>query len=127
LELDHQIVNVAEYDLAADAAAYVTAIRRLAERTAAEGHPGVLHYRFYVDRDSNAAGATIIYQDANAWQRHHEMAYQWPEMGDLQATVRLKRLALFGPITPEVEEWLTGADISYTHYPEPAALFARSL
>ena len=75
---------------------------------------------------SGSAGATIIYGNADSWRAHHELAYQWAEMGELQATVRLKRLILFGPLTEEIESWLAGAGISYDHYPVAAAHFVRT-
>ena len=124
--IEHQVVQVNQYELAGTPEAYVAAIRRLAARTEQEGHSGVLQYRFHVNPSSRSAGAMILYADADAWRLHHELAYEWAEMGELQSTVRLKRLILFGPLTSEVESWLTGSGISYDHYPEAAAQFTRT-
>lgn len=124
--MEQQVVQIAEYELASEPDAYVDAIRRLADRTQREGDPGVLEYRFFVNPASGSAGATILYASAAAWRAHHELAYQWGEMGDLQSTVRLQRLILFGPLTDDVEQWLSGAGVSYTHYPVGAAQFART-
>lgn len=125
MDLDTQVIQVNEYDLAADSASYVAAITQLAARTEQEGDPGVLEYRFFVDRARGTAGATIVYADADAWKRHHELAYQWEEMSALQSTVTLNRLTILGPLGAAVEGWLTGAGISFVHYPDSAAAFVR--
>jgi quinol monooxygenase YgiN len=92
MSIDRQIINVNEYRLAADADAFVQAISALAQRTEAEGEPGVLRYQFYVDRNENSAMATIVYDEAEAWLKHHRIACTRPEMAALQATVELERL-----------------------------------
>lgn len=125
MAIEHELIQINEYDLTGEADAYADAIARLADRTEREGSAGVLQYRFYVDQTSRAAGATIIYADADAWRAHHDLAYQWEEMGELQSTVQLKRLTLFGPLTRDAEQWLANAGISYSHYPDPAAQFVR--
>jgi hypothetical protein len=117
------MIQVNEYSLSDTADAYVSAIGALARRAESEGHPGVLSYRFYVNRSENSAGATIVYADADAWVAHHRMAYQWDEMGALQATISLEGLLIFGPINDEMREMAAG--ISYTHYDDYAAGFAR--
>jgi hypothetical protein len=123
---ERNVIQVTEYDLADAPDAYVRAIGRLAARTESEGHQGVLQYRFFVNPDEGTAGSTIVYEDAAAWRAHHEIAYQWEEMGALQATVQLKNLILYGPLTDEITGSLGGASISYTHYPQLAAGFVRT-
>ena len=118
-----QIIQVNEYDLSDSADAYVAAIAALAGRTESQGHPGVLSYRFYVNRSENTAGATIVYADADAFVAHHRLAYQWDEMPALQATVALKRLLVFGPINDEMRDMAAG--LTLTHYDDYAAGFAR--
>jgi hypothetical protein len=122
---ENHVVQVGEYELAGTADAYVDAIGRLADRTEREGHPGVLQYRFFVNAAAGSAGAVIVFDSADSWRAHHDVAYQWEEMGELQATVRLQRLILFGPLTEEVTSGLAGAGISYDHYPGSAAQFVR--
>jgi quinol monooxygenase YgiN len=126
MDLERGVVQINECDLAAEVDTYIDAIKRLADRTEREGDPGVLQYRFYADSTTGTAGAVIVYTDAAAWHTHHELAYQWTEMADLQATVRLTRLTLFGPLTRDLEAWLANAGITYHHYPDPAAGFVRS-
>lgn len=123
--IEQHVIQVNEYDLVSAPDEYVEAIRRLADRTEREGHRGVLQYRFFVNPDSASAGAVIIYDNADSWRAHHELAYQWEEMGGLQATVRLKRLFLFGPLTEEIEAWLADSGITYVHFPGAATQFAR--
>lgn len=125
MEIGTRVIQVNEYDLDEPAQAYVDAITALAHRTRAEGDPGVLTYQFYVDAAAGTAGATIVYEDADAWLAHHELAYQWEEMAALQATVSLNRLTVFGPLNEAIGEWLAGADLSYAHYNTFAAGFAR--
>ncbi len=124
--MEQQIINVNEYNLVGTAGDYVTAISALAQRTEAEGHPGVLSYRFYVNAAEGTAGATIVYEDADAWLGHHELAYQWPEMAALQATISLGRLTVFGPLNDAVERWLSRANLTSTHYDRLAAGFGRT-
>lgn len=125
MDLSQQVIQINEYELSGTSDDYVAAIGRLAERTERDGHRGVIEYRFFVRPGGGRAGATIVYADVDAWKQHHEIAYQWEEMGALQASVRLDRLTLFGPLNDEIEAWLRDAGIEYTHYPEPAAQFTR--
>ena len=123
VDTNRQVIQVNDYALNDGADAFVAAISALARRTEAEGHPGVLSYRFYVNRSENTAGATIVYADADAWVGHHRMAYEWDEMPALQATVALTGLTIFGPINDEMRDMAAG--FTYTHYDEFAAGFAR--
>jgi hypothetical protein len=125
--LEHQIVNVNEYELVDTPEAFTAAISALARRTEAEGHPGVLAYRFYVSADAQLASATIVYEDADAWLGHHRIAYTWPEMPALQATVRLQRLTFLGPFNDALAEWVSDAGITVplVHIDTFAAGFVR--
>ena len=120
-----QVIQVNHYDLVQSRDAYIAAIQALAKRTEAEGHAGVLGYKFFTDTKSESAGAVITYADASAWLAHHQIAYEWEEMPQLQATVKLKSLDLFGPLNEEIEGWLSKAVLSYTHYDLMAAGFVR--
>ena len=124
--LPSQVIQVTHYNLVQSSDAFVAAIQALAKRTEAEGHPGVLGYKFFVNTSAETAGAVITYTDANAWFAHHQIAYQWEEMPKLQATVKLQSLALFGPLDEEVEAWIQKAGLSYTHYDTLAAGFVRA-
>ena len=126
MSIDEQIVNVNEYELAGTADEFVEAITALARRTEAEGEPGVLRYQFFVNRESATAIATIVYRDANAWLEHHRLAYEWPEMGALQATVRLQRLTFLGPLNEEIEAMAAGIDVPIARCDTLAAGFSRT-
>ena len=123
--LSSQVVQVTHYNLVQSRDAFIAAIQALAKRTEAEGHPGVLGYKFFVNTKTETAGAVITYADANAWFAHHQIAYQWEEMPQLQATVKLQSLTLVGPLNEEVEAWIQKAGLSYTHYDLLAAGFVR--
>jgi hypothetical protein len=125
MSVQRQIVQVNEYDLKDSPSAYLAAIQAVARRTEAEGHAGVLAYRFYANRTENTAGATIVYDDSDAWVAHHDIAYTWDEMPVLQSTVSLKRLTLLGPLSASLQQWLSKAGISYVHYDTFAAGFVR--
>jgi quinol monooxygenase YgiN len=124
--LSTQVVQVTHYNLVQSRDAFIAAIQALAKRTEAEGHPGVLGYKFFANTNTETAGAVITYTDASAWLAHHQIAYQWEEMPQLQATVKLQSLALFGPLNEEVEAWIQKAGLPYTHYDLLAAGFVRS-
>lgn len=117
------IINVNEYDLTGDASSFVTAITALAERTKREGHPGVTAYRWYLDEEQLTAGAVIMYEDAAAWVGHHELAYQWEEMGALQGAVSLRRLVFMGAPSDEIKEWVGKANLPLVEYETWAAGF----
>lgn len=103
VDISSQIVNINEYRLADTADAFVDAMTAVSNRTRTEGESGVLHYAFYVDRDAGTAIGTIVYRDAEAWLSHHRIAYEWPEMGALQATVSLERITFLGPTNDEID------------------------
>jgi quinol monooxygenase YgiN len=124
--IEDQIINVNEYHLAASADEFVAAIEALAQRTESEGESGVLRYQFYVNRDEGSALATIVYRDADAWLEHHRLAYTWPEMAKLQATVKLHRLTFLGPLNDEIEAMASGIDVPIVLGDTLAAGFART-
>jgi len=124
--IEDQIVNVNEYDLVASADEFVAAIEALAHKTDAEGESGVLRYQFYVNRNEGSAVATIVYRDADAWLEHHRLAYTWPEMAKLQATVKLRRLTFLGPLNDEIEAMASGIDVPIVRCDTLAAGFTRT-
>ena len=125
MAIDVQIVNVTEYELTAPADEFVEAITALTRRTETEGEPGVLRYHFFVNRENETAIATIVYRDAAAWLEHHRIAYEWPEMAALQATVRLKRLTFLGPLDEKIEAMAAGIDVPIARCDTLAAGFSR--
>lgn len=124
--LVNQVIQVNQYNLVQSRDAYIAAIHALAKRTEEEGHSGVLAYKFFTDTNTETAGAVITYVDASAWLAHHEIAYQWEEMPQLQATVQLQHLTLFGPLNGTIRARLAEAGLSYTHYDLLAGGFIRS-
>jgi hypothetical protein len=122
-----QVIQVNHYALDEPPDVYVAAIKALAKRTETEGHSGVLGYKFFVNASDNTAGAVITYANADAWLGHHQLAYQWDEMVQLQATVSLKRVDLFGPLNDEVRAFMANVKLKFdhSHYDELAAGFVR--
>ncbi len=121
------ITNFNEYELVKSPDEFVEAISALAKRTEDNGHMGVLSYRFFVDRKDNKAAAIIVYADGEAWIEHHKIAYQWPEMTELQSTVKLLRLTFLGPRDDAVSSAIenAGLTIPVVWLDEPAAGFDR--
>lgn len=122
---EKHVVTVGRYELTAPLAEYKAAAEALARRTEKEGDPGVLAYQFYADAEAGTVGNVIIYADAGAWMRHHEMMSKWPERLPFGRTVRFVEYRVLGPLSPEVLSFLAGAGVTYSHFPEFAAGFAR--
>jgi hypothetical protein len=97
---------VNRYELTQDGAAFARAAAALARRVEAEGHPGVLGYRFFLAAAGREGHGVIDYADPAAWIGHHEIAMGWPEMAGLHAAARLAEIGFFGAATPEIEAWI---------------------
>ncbi len=100
------------YTLRGTAADFTAAIAALAARVAAEGHPGVLSYRFFVSADLGQARAVIDYADPAAWIGHHDISMTWPEMRDLHSVAQLSHATFLGPMTDDIRRWLTGSGLT---------------
>jgi|GEM_PF-1954105 len=116
-----QIAAFNLYGLLAGRDAFLAATGALAARVAAEGHPGILHYRFFAGDDGREGAATVIYADAAAWIGHHEIAMGWPEMRAMHAVARLREITLMGPVTAEITGWLARSGLTATLRLFPAA------
>lgn len=89
-----------------------TAIRALAARVQAEGHAGVLSYRFFVSETAGQARAVIDYADAAAWIGHHDIAMVWPEMAALHAVAGLEDVTFLGEMTAQIKDWLRASALT---------------
>jgi hypothetical protein len=98
-----EVVAVNRYAVR-DAAAFDAATAALAARVKAEGHPGVLSYRFYRQGDGRAV---VRYRDPEAWVGHHDLIMGWPEMAALRAAATMEEVLLFGPVTAGMQDWIT--------------------
>lgn len=106
-----RLIIVNRYEPRDGVAAFVAAVAALARRVEAEGHPGVLSYRFFTGPDVRAV---VTYASPDAWMGHHDIAFGWPEMAALHATARLAEVAIHGPYPEVMRAWpdrsgLTGA------------------
>jgi hypothetical protein len=88
------------------------AVNALAKRVEAEGHPGILSYRFYVNAPENTARAIIEYEGPDAWIGHHEISMGWPEMSAVHAAASLEEVTFFGPVTPEIRDWIESSTLT---------------
>ncbi|WP_238365611.1 putative quinol monooxygenase [Mesobacterium pallidum] len=100
------------YALLGTAEAFRAAITALATRVEAEGHPGVLGYRFFLDPERGEARAVIDYADDAAWLGHHDIAMGWPEMTALHAAARLDEITFLGAVTPAIRAWIDGSTLT---------------
>jgi Antibiotic biosynthesis monooxygenase len=99
-----RVVN--RYRLLAGREAFVVAAEALAERVRAEGHPGILDYRFYCPPESAEGRLLARYADAAAWVGHHDLAMKWDEMVAFRAVAALEAVDLHGAVTPTMRDWI---------------------
>ena len=99
------------YTLKAPAEAFTLAIRTLAARVEAEGHSGVLSYRFFVNAEEGIGRAVIDYDAPSAWIGHHDISMEWPEMKALHAVATLSDVTFLGQMTDEISAWLARSQI----------------
>jgi hypothetical protein len=104
--LERQLTILNLYELKGTPEEFERAVRALAKRVEAEGHPGLLSYRFFVNAPESRARAVVEYEGPDAWIGHHELSMGWPEMRALHAAASLEEVSFFGPLTPEIKEWI---------------------
>ena len=98
-----RLIIVNRYEPQDGMAAFVAAVTALARRVEAEGHRGVLSYRFFAAVE---ARAVVTYASPEAWMGHHDIAFGWPEMAALHATARLVEVNIHGPFPEAMRAWL---------------------
>jgi hypothetical protein len=94
------------YEIQSSPQEFVTAITALAARVQAEGHLGVLGYRFYCNPALMQGRAVIDYVGPAAWIGHHDISMNWPEMQALHKSAKLVEVTFLGEMTPEIQEWI---------------------
>jgi hypothetical protein len=107
-----QIIAELTYALKVPPTVFDAITRKLSARVSAEGAPGVLAYRFFVNADDGTARLSVVYADAAAWIAHHEIAMYWPEIAALRAAAALTEIVLMGPVTDAIRDWLAGSGIT---------------
>jgi hypothetical protein len=103
---DPGITVVNHYRLLSGREAFVAAVNSLARHVEAEGHDGVMDYRFYCCKGDVEGRAVVRYRDAEAWVGHHELVLGWPEMTAFRAVADLARIEIHGPVTPAMLDWI---------------------
>ncbi|AFL50287.1 hypothetical protein ABIE78_003917 [Sinorhizobium fredii] len=58
---------------------FESAVGALAKRIEAEGHSGVLAYRFFMNASEGTARGNIDFKDPGAWIGPHDIAMGWPK------------------------------------------------
>lgn len=104
------VLNV--YRLNGSVAQFEAAISALVARVRAEGHRGVLSYRFFGNATENLARAVIDYETPDAWIGHHDISMGWPEMRALHATATLSEVTFLGPLTPHIKNWIESSALT---------------
>jgi hypothetical protein len=120
-----EVVAVNCYSLH-DPEGFEAAVTALTERVRIEGHPGVLSYRFYRPDDTEGR-AVVRYRGPEAWVAHHDLVMGWPEMAALRGSAALREVALFGPVSPAMRDWIArmGIEDRVRLGGEPVAGFHR--
>ncbi len=102
------------YRLTGSADDFRTATRALADRVEAEGHSGVLSYRFFADAQAAIGTAVVDYADTAAWIGHHDIAMGWPEMQAMHRVARLEEVTFLGDVAPEIRDWIAASGLTAT-------------
>ena len=95
-----------QYDIQTTPEALLLAIANLAAWVKAEGHEGVLSYRFFSNPAQRQARAVIEYTGPSAWIGHHDISMNWPEMQALHNAARLVEITFLGEMTAEIQNWI---------------------
>lgn len=125
MALENQVIQVTSYELIGTAESFTKAIKSLSKQTLENGPKGILRYSFYVNDEQKVAGATIIYQDPEAWIEQHEFVPALSEYQDFYTTIRLKGLTFFGNLSPEISQFLEDHNVTYEYGGQLAAGFHR--
>jgi hypothetical protein len=99
------------YEIQATPEAFLLAIAKLAERVRAEGHEGVLSYRFFSNPSQRQARAVIDYTGLSAWIGPHDISMTWPEMQALHHAARLVEVTFLGEMTSEIQNWINNSTL----------------
>ena len=100
------------YELKASPDHFSRAIDALARRVEAEGDPGVLSYRFFVNASEWTARGVIDYSNPAAWIGHHDIAMGWPEMSALHDVAALPEVVFLGAMTSEIQDRIDKSSLS---------------
>lgn len=100
-----------QYEIQTSAEAFHTAITQLAARVKAEGHGGILGYRFFCNPAKMQARAVIDYAGPSAWIGHHDISMNWPEMQALHHAARLAEVTFLGEMTAEIQDWIDNSTL----------------
>ncbi|AFL51773.1 hypothetical protein USDA257_c32050 [Sinorhizobium fredii USDA 257] len=110
--IENRLTILNLYELKKTPADFEIAVGALARRVEAEGHPGVLSYRFFVNASERTARGVIDYNDPDAWIGHHDIAMRWPEMTVLHAAATLAEVIFLGPLTSEIQAWIESSALT---------------
>ncbi|WP_034883210.1 hypothetical protein M728_000143 [Ensifer sp. WSM1721] len=110
--IDNRLTILNLYELKRMPKDFEVAVGALAKRVEAEGHPGVLSYRFFVNASDRTARGVIDYKNPDAWIGHHDIAMRWPEMSALHATATLAEVIFLGPLTSEIQAWIESSALT---------------
>ena len=110
--IDNRLTILNLYELKGTPEDFEIAVGALARRVKAEGHPGVLSYRFFVNASERTARGVVDYKDPDAWIGHHDIAMGWPEMTALHAAATLAEVIFLGPLTSEIQAWIASSALT---------------
>lgn len=110
--MENRLTILNRYRLLATPESFATAIAALVARVEAEGDPGILSYRFFINAEKEEGRGIIDYDTPHAWIGHHDLAMGWPEMNALHQVAALTEVTFLGPLTDEIHDWLSGSSLT---------------
>lgn len=109
ITIDNHLTILNQYELKRTPEDFEIAVRSLARLVEAEGHSGVLSYRFSVNASERTARGVINYKSPDSWIVHHDIAMSWPDRaacgGDADGSY------LLGPLTSEIQAWIESSSL----------------
>lgn len=110
--MEKHLTILNRYTLKSSAREFAAAIDALVTRVEAEGDPGILSYRFFVNEGDRTATGIIDYNSPRAWIGHHDIAMDWPEMKALHGVATLAEVTFLGPLTDEIRDWIANSTLT---------------
>ena len=81
-------------------------IRRVLDRLAVEGVPGLASMHFYHDAERAQLGAVITFSDASQILAHTAMISQWEDFRLFASMIKVIEMRVHGKLSPESRKWL---------------------
>lgn len=81
-------------------------IRRVLDRLAVEGVPGLASMQFYHDAERAQLGAVITFSDSSQILAHTAMISQWEDFRRFATMIKVIEIRVHGKLSAEAQQWL---------------------